>query len=239
MKPGRVLRLPRHRSEAGGRHPNPASLRIHQRLAWATLPDPRAPVGNCRSVRCVDGRISVASRQVWKPASLHMVGKTIVSINLAPEVISPGSFSEERHFYPRVLNAHLHPLVRHLLEMGNERIICRYCHLHPEVDEAAVRNLLTSAPRYFRWGGSDLIHVTTESGLRRVVVIETNSCPSGQKSMPRVSESVEEAGYLSGAGKIIPADSCIAERRAPKANWRCCTTRITWRTPGTLQPSRR
>ena len=37
--------------------------------------------------------------------------------------------------------------------------------------------------------------MTSEEGLRRVVVIETNSCPSGQKSMPRLNESQEEAGY--------------------------------------------
>ena len=113
----------------------------------------------------------------------------------SPTVVMPGSFNEEQHFYPRVLNAHLHPLVRHLMEMGNERIICRYCHLHPEADESAVRSLLSTQPKYFRWGGSDLIHVTTDTGLRRVVIIETNSCPSGQKSMPRSAENQEEAGY--------------------------------------------
>jgi hypothetical protein len=109
--------------------------------------------------------------------------------------VAPGSFEPEAHFYPRVLNAQIHPLIRHLLELGNKRIVSRYCHLHPEVDAAAVEHLLATPPRYFRWGGCDLIHVTSEEGLRRVVVIETNSCPSGQKSMPRLHESQEEAGY--------------------------------------------
>lgn len=112
-----------------------------------------------------------------------------------PALISPGHFETEDHFYPRVLNAHIHPLIRNLMDMGNERIASRYCHLHPEVDPASVRNLLATVPRYFRWGGSDLFHVTSETGLRQVVVIETNSCPSGQKSMPRVNESLEKAGY--------------------------------------------
>lgn len=112
-----------------------------------------------------------------------------------PQLISPGNFETEDHFYPRVLNAHIHPLIRNLMDMGNERIASRYCHLHPEVDPASVRNLLATVPRYFRWGGSDLFHVTSETGLRQVVVIETNSCPSGQKSMPRVNESLEKAGY--------------------------------------------
>lgn len=136
-----------------------------------------------------------------------------MSINTSPIVVTPGNFVEEQHFYPRVLNAHLHPLVRHLMEMGNERIICRYCHLHPEADESAVRNLLTSCPRFFRWGGSDLIHVTTDTGKRRVVIIETNSCPSGQKSMPRSVEWQEEAGYQT----VLKESFLPALRRRKKA----------------------
>ena len=112
-----------------------------------------------------------------------------------PELIEPGNFETEKHFYPRVLNAHIHPLIRNLMDMGNERIASRYCHLHPEVDPRSVRELLSTIPKYFRWGGCDLFHVTTETGLRQVVVIETNSCPSGQKSMPRINESLEKAGY--------------------------------------------
>ncbi len=112
-----------------------------------------------------------------------------------PRLISAGTFEPENHFYPRVLNAHIHPLVRNLMEMGNDRIASRFCHLHPETDVEAVSSLLSSTPKYFRWGGCDLFHVTSEEGLRSVVVIETNSCPSGQKSMPRVNESVEMAGY--------------------------------------------
>ena len=103
------------------------------------------------------------------------------------------------------------------MEMGNERIVCRYCHLHPEVDERAVRELLNGCPRFFRWGGSDLIHVTTETGLRRVVIIETNSCPSGQKSMPRSVESQEEAGYQTVLEKsFIPMMQ--RRKKAPKGD---------------------
>jgi hypothetical protein len=109
--------------------------------------------------------------------------------------IEPGSFEIEKHFYPRVLNAHIHPLVRNLFDMGNQRIASRYCHLHPEVKPDAVHELLTLPPRYFRWGGCDLFHVTSETGERQVIVIETNSCPSGQKSMPRLFESIEKSGY--------------------------------------------
>ena len=109
--------------------------------------------------------------------------------------VEPGSFYAQKHFYPRVLNAHIHPLVRYFLSLDNARIAERYCHLHPEVDIEAVRKLLQTEPRYFRWGGADLFHVTTENGLRKIVVIETNSSPSGQKSMPLVHEAQEQAGY--------------------------------------------
>lgn len=32
------------------------------------------------------------------------------------EVFSPGDFEPDRHLYPRVLNAQIHPLVRHFLQ---------------------------------------------------------------------------------------------------------------------------
>ena len=98
-----------------------------------------------------------------------------------PVLISPGIFEQENHFYPRVLNAHIHPLVRNLMEMGNDRIASRFCHLHPEINADSVQSLLKSVPKYFRWGGCDLFHVTSEVGIRSVVVIETNSCPLGAK----------------------------------------------------------
>ena len=113
----------------------------------------------------------------------------------AARLIEPGSFAPERHFYPKVLNAQIHPLVRHFMALGNRRIAERYCHLHPEVRAEAVHKLLASTARWFRWGGADLFLVTTERGQRKIVVIETNSCPSGQKSMPRIDEGDEAAGY--------------------------------------------
>ena len=84
-----------------------------------------------------------------------------------PELVLPGNFETEEHFYPRVLNAQIHPLIRNLMDMGNERIASRYCHLHLEVSPESVRHLLATVPKYFRWGGCDLFHVTTDSGLRQ------------------------------------------------------------------------
>lgn len=108
---------------------------------------------------------------------------------------TPGDFDRQEHFYPQALNAQVHPTVQTLFDLGNDRIAERYIHLHPEVEPNAVRRVLATPPRYFHWGGSDLFHVTTETGERRIMVIETNSCPSGQKSMPLLAGDQEEGGY--------------------------------------------
>lgn len=107
----------------------------------------------------------------------------------------PGSFEPSRHFYPRAQNAMLHPTVRAFFRLGNERIAKRYVHLHPEVSPEAVKSALNYTPQHFRWAGADLLHVTTARGQRRVVLLETNSSPSGQKSMPLLDDASEAGGY--------------------------------------------
>jgi len=109
--------------------------------------------------------------------------------------VAPEAFEPAAHFYPRVLNAQIHPLVRYFLGLGLDRVVARYCHLNPTVDPEVLGELLTRRPRYLRWAGCDLLHVTTEAGQRRMVVVETNSSPSGQKSMPLYEEEQEQGGY--------------------------------------------
>ncbi|MFN3200593.1 MAG: hypothetical protein ACE366_19495 [Bradymonadia bacterium] len=111
------------------------------------------------------------------------------------ERVQPGHFEPPAHYYPRTLNAQIHPLVRAFMRLGNDRVAARYVHLHPEVDPASIRAALAHRPRHFRWGGADLFHVATAEGVRRIVVIETNSCPSGQKSMPLIDDGDEHGGY--------------------------------------------
>lgn len=107
----------------------------------------------------------------------------------------PGSFEMENHFYTRVHNAQLHPMISYFLNLSTDRIINRYCHLHPLVDKNALKDILSYHPQYFCWAGSDLFHVTTARGTRHMILIETNSCPSGQKSMPLYDEHQEYGGY--------------------------------------------
>lgn len=109
--------------------------------------------------------------------------------------IAPGSFEPESHWYDKALNATIHPLVHYFLHLPTEHIIHRYCHLHPKVDRQKLSDILTSQTKYFKWGGADLINVTTEGGKKQMVVIENNSCPSGQKSMPLLEDNVSEGGY--------------------------------------------
>ncbi|KAI8355173.1 hypothetical protein BD560DRAFT_407376 [Blakeslea trispora] len=113
-------------------------------------------------------------------------------------LVNQGEFEPEQHFYPRVLNAQIHPLIQSFFTLGNERIIARYTHLNPQVKAEDLKEILSYSPKHFQWAGSDLFNVTTASGHRQMIVIETNSCPSGQKSMPLLSETDEhneQGGY--------------------------------------------
>lgn len=111
------------------------------------------------------------------------------------EIIKPGSFEPAHHWYEKSVNATIHPLIYFFLHLTKERIVKRYCHLHPQVKETALTELLEYQCRYFQWAGADLINVTTESSFKQMVVIENNSCPSGQKSMPLGDEANERGGY--------------------------------------------
>lgn len=109
--------------------------------------------------------------------------------------IEPGGFEAENHWYDKALNATIHPLVHYFLHLPTDHIINRYCHLHPKVNRQTLTAILKSQTKYFRWGGADLINVTTEGAKKQMVVIENNSCPSGQKSMPLLEDNQEQGGY--------------------------------------------
>lgn len=111
------------------------------------------------------------------------------------EIIQPDSFEVERHFYEKVINAHAHTLVSFFMNMDKERIVERYCHLNPLINPEYLISLIEYKPRYIYWTGTDLFHVTTAEGNKKMIVIETNSSPSGQKSMPVIDEHQEMGGY--------------------------------------------
>lgn len=111
------------------------------------------------------------------------------------QLVSPGQFEPADHWYAKALNATIHPMISFFLHLAEDRIIKRYCHLHPKVKPEKLKSLLSYKPKYFIWAGADLMHVTNEEGKREMVVIENNSCPSGQKSMPLLDDNQEQGGY--------------------------------------------
>eukprot|EP00591_Stephanopyxis_turris_P006149 CAMPEP_0195524570 /NCGR_PEP_ID=MMETSP0794_2-20130614/24484_1 /TAXON_ID=515487 /ORGANISM="Stephanopyxis turris, Strain CCMP 815" /LENGTH=486 /DNA_ID=CAMNT_0040654823 /DNA_START=76 /DNA_END=1536 /DNA_ORIENTATION=- len=106
-------------------------------------------------------------------------------------VVEPGTFEVENHYYPRCLNAQRHPLVSSFMGLSNKAIAKRYCHLNPHTDEDALLELLSTPKKFFKWAGSDLFCVTDNSGKKQMIVVETNSCPSGNKSLPLVQDTVD------------------------------------------------
>lgn len=130
------------------------------------------------------------------------------------EIFKPDEFEAESHFYPKALNAQLHPMVSHFFNLDHERILKRYSHLNPQVNVDKLRTILKQTSKHFFWGGSDLFYVATENGNRKMVVLETNSCPSGQKSMPARHDADEHRGYRNLIEKsFLPQ---LKKRRLPK-----------------------
>ena len=112
-----------------------------------------------------------------------------------PRIILPNEFEPHHHWYPKALNATIHPMISFFLNLDQERIITRYCHMHPTVSKEKLREIINHKAKYFLWAGADLLNVTSAGGKRQMVVIENNSCPSGQKSMPLIDDNQEQGSY--------------------------------------------
>jgi hypothetical protein len=109
--------------------------------------------------------------------------------------VEPNDFEPSDHWYPRVLNSNIHPLVSRFLNLSNELITERYCRLTPKANKEVLLSILNYQPELFRWAGTDMMYITNLHGERKLTLIETNSCPSGQKSMPLLDENIEMGGY--------------------------------------------
>ncbi len=109
--------------------------------------------------------------------------------------VSPGEFEAHKHWYPKAQHATIHTSLAFFFNLSLERIVSRYCHLHPKVRPDALKALLKYDCRHFLWAGADLLNVTSAGGKRQMVIIENNSCPSGQKSMPLLEDNQEQGSY--------------------------------------------
>ena len=65
------------------------------------------------------------------------------------QVIEPGSFENHRHWYPKALNATIHPLINFFLNLDDQLIIDRYCHLHPKVKAAQLKEVIKYQPSHY------------------------------------------------------------------------------------------
>jgi len=80
-------------------------------------------------------------------------------------LVHPGEFESENHFYPRVLNATIHPLVASFFQLGNERIMARYAHLNPQVNLDKLRDCLKYEPKRFKWAGESRYRTTSSISI--------------------------------------------------------------------------
>ncbi|CAF4726741.1 unnamed protein product, partial [Rotaria sp. Silwood2] len=126
----------------------------------------------------------------------------------------PGTFSAENHFYPEALNKSLCSEVKAFLKLGNELIAQRYCYLHPATNYNRLCTLMNTRPSLLQLSGTDLLHVTDQNQQKQIILIETNSCPSGQKSMPTDSYVDNDSGYH----KFVRLTFLTAVKKAQQSN---------------------
>jgi hypothetical protein len=94
-------------------------------------------------------KIGIAQKTVLEPKTTPKP-KT----GYAAKVVNAGEFEAEKHFYPRVLNANIHPLVSSFFALGNKLILARYTHLNPQISAKVLESLLSYKPKYFQWAGT-------------------------------------------------------------------------------------
>ncbi|XP_035679320.1 uncharacterized protein LOC118417736 isoform X3 [Branchiostoma floridae] len=109
-------------------------------------------------------------------------------------VILPRESRPFSFLHPAMGEAKTHPTVTAFLQLDTEQIIHRYCKEHKDVQQEALWKLLTYRPKHFRWAGADLFPGVTAAGRPEMVVLEVNSCPSGQKYMPHGGTGMD-SGY--------------------------------------------
>jgi len=100
-------------------------------------------------------------------------------------MISPGKFNRQLYYYDNVIDKRLHSTVQTFLFYTRSDFIDKYCTKHRGVQKNVLEGLLDYKPKHFFWSGTDLYKVATGE----MIVLETNSCPSGQKSMPTLPKN--------------------------------------------------
>ena len=110
-------------------------------------------------------------------------------------LINPGQFKPENHFYDSVLNTKPHSILNQFFSLTKNDIIHTYTQLYNNTDSNTLDKYLNYKPKYLKWAGTDLFKVKDSSSNPHMVVIETNTCPSGIKSMPLLNKTDKFGGY--------------------------------------------
>lgn len=126
--------------------------------------------------------------------------------------VAPGDFRTTQCYYPRVIPLRAHPIVARFFGLSNDQIAHRYRERHPTVTPGDLARILGYHSTYLAWAGSDLLHAIAPDGSHHMVVIETNSCPSGQKSMPALPGDPPSRGYRRLCETLWPGDR-------PEGSW--------------------
>ena len=119
----------------------------------------------------------------------------MISMRHQIRIVEPGTFQHHLHEYPKVHQRIPHPVVQSLFQLTHQQLIDRYCQLNPMVLPGVMQKILKYQPSCYRWAGADLIPGTDREGKRHMILIENNSCPSGQKSMPLLNADMAQGGY--------------------------------------------
>lgn len=126
--------------------------------------------------------------------------------------VTPGGFRKSLCYYPKIIPLRAHPVVARFFRLSNDDIARRYRERHPAVTPNSLERLLGYRSTYLAWAGSDLLHAIARGSMPQMVVIETNSCPSGQKSMPALPFDHPSGGYRRLCETLWPGDP-------PVGNW--------------------
>ncbi len=93
--------------------------------------------------------------------------------------LTGADFYSVNHFYPKTQRARIGRVGREFFTLSNDEAASIYCRRNPATSRAILAECLAYKPAYFKWAGCDLFNVVDGDDRRQMVIIETNSCPSG------------------------------------------------------------
>jgi len=129
------------------------------------------------------------------------------------QLVSPGEYDPANSSYPVIRTSRVHRIVEDLFALDHAGLIANYCARHPVSSRSALLRLLEWRCSNLVWAGCDFFPLRLKEGEPGVLLLETNSCPAGQKSMPAVGNEIGPGGYRRIYDELfagIPADGPLA-----------------------------